>query len=476
MLHERFVAVAVKPDILLSCAFNKGKHLYILPVGNHYKQILRIAWPAIAGLSAQILVSLVDAAMVGRLPEPEYTLSAMGIGVLATWAIVSFFSSLATGTHILIARRHGEKDPQAMNDVLMNSISAGVITGTLLTILIMMFSDHIGQFFAKDYIVGEYASEFIFFRFLGLPFFLITVAFRGFYFGVGKTKIFLISAILVNLLNILFNYLFIFGNFGFPEMGVSGAGLGSSLATVCDAVFYMIVSFGTSFRKKFHLSFHFRPDRETLRLLLSLSLPVSLQNMFILLGFLIFISITGLIGTVEQAASQAVISALFLSFMPCYGFGIAVQTLVGNNIGLGKNDLARLYGFEAAKIATYYTLSLSLVFYFFPEWILYIITEDETIIRTAIPVMQIAGFAQIFYATGLVLANGLQAIGRSTYVMYSEAISNLLIFVPFAYYFGIIAGYGLEGAWLGLPLYIICYSIMIYLKFRFENWSLLRKF
>ncbi len=450
--------------------------MYILPVGNYYKEILRIAWPAIAGLSAQILVSLVDAAMVGRLPEPEYTLSAMGIGVMATWAIVSFFSSLATGTHVLIARRHGEKDPHSMNNVLMHSMSAGVIAGTVLTLIIMVFSDNIGQFFAKDYIVGDYASDFIFYRFLGLPFFLITVAFRGFYFGVGKTKIFMISAIIVNLLNILFNYLFIFGNFGFPEMGVAGAGLGSSLATVCDAAFYLFVSFGTALRKKYHLSFHFRPDRETLRLLLSLSLPVSLQNMFILLGFLIFISITGIIGTVEQAATQAVISALFLSFMPCYGFGIAVQTLVGNNIGLGKNDLARLYGFEAAKIATYYTLSLSLIFYFFPEWILYIITEDAEIIRTAIPAMRIAGFAQIFYATGLVLANGLQAIGRSSFVMYSEAFSNLFIFVPFAYYFGITLGYGLEGAWFALPLYIISYSIMIYYKFRFENWSLLRKF
>ncbi|MBV6511594.1 MAG: putative FMN/FAD exporter YeeO [Ignavibacteriaceae bacterium] len=450
--------------------------MYILPVGNYYKEILRIAWPAIAGLSTQILVSLVDAAMVGRLPDPEYTLAAMGIGVLATWAIVSFFSSLATGTHILIARRHGERDPQAMNDVLMHSITAGVIAGTILTLLIMLFSDDIGQFFAKDYIVGEYTSEFIFYRFLGLPFFLITVAFRGFYFGVGKTKIFMISAVIVNLLNILFNYLFIFGNFGFPEMGVAGAGLGSSLATLCDAIFYLIVSYGTDIRKKFHLTFHFKLDRETLRLLLSLSMPVSLQNMFILLGFLIFISITGLIGTIEQAATQAVISALFLSFMPCYGFGIAVQTLVGNHIGLGKNELARLYGFEAAKIATYYTLFLSAVFYFFPEWILYIITEDEAIIRTAIPALQIAGAAQIFYATGLVLANGLQAIGRSSYVMYAEAFSNLFIFVPSAYYLGIASGYGLEGAWIGLPLYIISYSIMIYYKFRFENWSLLRKF
>jgi Na+-driven multidrug efflux pump len=73
-----------------------------------HKYILKIALPAIAGLSTQMVVSMVDTAMVGRLPDAKYYLAAMGIGVFATWAVVSFFSSLATGTHVVIARRYGE--------------------------------------------------------------------------------------------------------------------------------------------------------------------------------------------------------------------------------------------------------------------------------------------------------------------------------------------------------------------------------
>ena len=80
----------------------------ILPVNNYYKKILHVALPAIAGLSSQMVVSLVDTAMVGRLDEATYALAAMGIGVLATWALVSFFSSLATGTHVIVARRFGQ--------------------------------------------------------------------------------------------------------------------------------------------------------------------------------------------------------------------------------------------------------------------------------------------------------------------------------------------------------------------------------
>jgi len=80
----------------------------LLPINSYYKKILNVAMPAIAGLSTQMVVSLVDTAMVGRLEEATYALAAMGIGVLATWALVSFFSSLATGTHVIVARRYGQ--------------------------------------------------------------------------------------------------------------------------------------------------------------------------------------------------------------------------------------------------------------------------------------------------------------------------------------------------------------------------------
>jgi multidrug resistance protein, MATE family len=82
------------------------------------------------------------------------------------------------------------------------------------------------------------------------------------------------------------------------------------------------------------------------------------------MGFLVFVAITGIIGTREQASTQAVISTLFISLLPCFGFGIAAQTLVGNHIGSGKFKLAKIYGYETAKIATYYTLILGVIFFY----------------------------------------------------------------------------------------------------------------
>jgi len=253
-------------------------------------------------------------------------------------------------------------------------------------------------------------------------------------------------------------------------MGVAGSGLGSTIATAFDSIFYLIIILLPSYRYRYKTFKNFKLNFNIIKTIYKISLPVSFQNVFILIGFLSFVAIIGLIGTTEQAASQAVISTLFISFLPCFGFGIAVQTLVGNNIGSNKLNLAKIYGFETAKIATYYTLLLGILFILFPQIILIIITNDQSIIEVAKAPLRVAGFAQIFYATGVVLANGLQAAGKTMFVMVSEVITNLFVFVPLAYFLGIYLGLGLTWAWVALPVYIIAYSLIIFLKFYGKDW------
>lgn len=438
---------------------------------NTYTKILKLALPAIAGLSTQMIVSLVDTAMVGRLDNAAYALAAMGLGVLATWAVVSFFSSLATGTHVLIAHNNGAKEYHSCGKVLDSSIILGFSVGLIVSLVFVVFSSTIANFFAADYTVGKLAGDYLFYRFLGIPFFLITVSFRGFYFGIGNTKVFMFSGIIVNVLNIIFNYIFIYGGFGIKPMGLAGAGLGSTLATVCDALYYFIVALYSGLRPKYNLFKYIIPDKQILKKILSISLPVSFQNIFILLGFLSFIAITGLIGTEEQAASQLVISSLFVSIMPCFGFGIAAQTLVATAIGDNDIKAAKHFGNETSKIATIYTIFVGIIFTLIPDQFLLIITTNRELIAVAIPALKIAGFGQIFYAIGVVLSNGLQAKGNSLFVMIAEVIMNCLIFVPAGYYFGVYLGYGLKGAWATLPVYVIIYSTAIFVKFNFGDWS-----
>jgi putative MATE family efflux protein len=435
------------------------------------RYILNLALPAIAGLSTQMIVSLVDTAMVGRLPDAEYNLAAMGIGVFATWAVVSLFSSLATGTHVLIARSFGEKNDNHCGEVLNTAMILSFLIGIVVALLVVFFSGDIAGFFAVDKRVGALAGDYLYYRFMGIPFFLITVSYRGFFFGIGQTKIFMYSGVLANLLNILFNYFFIYGGFGFTGMGLAGAGLGSTLATICDAIFYFSVSLMPLYKHRFHYFKHFRFIKEIAQRIIKISLPVSLQNIFILVGFLSFIAITGLIGILEQAASNVVFTAMLISLMPCFGFGIAVQTIVGNTVGSGDLKLAKHYGFETSKIATIYTLFIGILFFTFPRLVLILTTNDQQVIETAVPALRIAALGQIFYSVGVVLANGLQAVGKTLFVMLAEVIANWFVFVPIAYLLGVVFDLGLIGAWSALPFYVVLYSLVIFVKFKYGNWE-----
>jgi putative MATE family efflux protein len=444
----------------------------VFPKINDTKYILRMALPAIAGLSTQMLVSLIDTAMVGRIAEAKVALAAMGIGVLATWAVVSFFSSLATGTQVLIAKAFGRKKNNEVSQILNSSIGLNALVGILVSLIFVFFSKTISQFFSADYEVGNQAGEYLFYRFMGLPFFMITVAFRGFYFGIGRTKIFMYSGIMVNALNIILNYIFIYGEFGLPAMGLAGAAIGSTIATFADVIYYFTISMTKEIKTKYNLFSNLNFNTEYIKSIIKISVPVSFQNISILVGFLSFISVIGLIGIKEQAASQVVFSSLLISLMPCLGFGVAAQTIFGNNLGAGKTRRGKEYIFDMIRISTFYTLSLALIFVFVPELILHIVTDDADIISTAQPIMKIAGIGQLFYAAGIILANALQASGKSLFVMFSDVLSNWIVFVPLSYLLGVKLGLGFYWAWFALPFYSVFYSSINFYKFHKDFYDL----
>jgi putative MATE family efflux protein len=434
------------------------------------REVLSLATPAVAGLSFQMVVSIVNTAMVGRLEDTQVQLAALGLGFLGTWAITSLFSSLSTGTHVLTARRHGEGNDLAAGEVLNNSLVVCAILGVVFGGLGHFFSHAIIDFFSKNDAVTEAGAGYMRYQFLGLPFFLLIVSYRGFFNGIGHTKIFMFSAIIINVFNIIFNYIFIFGKLGFPRMELAGAGLGSAASMVLGWLFFLGVTFAPKYRKQYKYFSHFSISRDVIAQIVKISVPVSLQNILILLGFLVFVAITGIIGTVDQAASQVVISGLFISLMPCFGFGIAGQTLVGQSIGKGDEKLAHAYGYETAKLTTILTIAIGIIFVLVPDAVLLIITNNDGVIEVARPILQIAGVAQVFYGAGIIFANALQAGGSTVFVMGVEIVTHWLIFLPLTYVFGVTLHGGVKGAWLALPVYVLAYTSMNFLKFRSVGW------
>jgi len=443
----------------------------LLPDKRYANRILKIATPAIAGMSSQMIVSIVDTAMVGRLESSEIALAAMGLGVLATWTLSSFFSSLGNGTHILVARRFGQGRFTEAGIVLNNSLLLSFLVGSVFGVLGFLFAFEAIDLFSSDPVVSLAAADYIKYRSIGLPFFLLAVSYRGFFYGIGHTSMFMFSAMITYVFNILFNYLLIFGNFGFPKMGVAGAGVAASVGMLAGFLFFIFVTFIPEYRKRYRYYDVFAIGKKYLQPIIRISLPISFQNILILFGFLVFVAITGIIGTLEQASTQVVITSLYLSFMPCFGFGIATQTLVGNALGNNNPNEAYRYGVETAKLGTIFTLGVGILFVAAPDLVLMVITNNDSVIDVARPLLQLAGVAQVAYGSAIIIANALQAAGDTLFVMYLEIITHWIIFLPVAYVVGVTLGYGIIGAWAGLPLYIVLYTTIAWLKFRSGSWK-----
>ncbi len=443
-----------------------------IPEKNYSQKILSIVLPAVVGLSSHILISIVDTAMVGRLENAEYNLAAMGLGVLTTWAIVSFFSSFSTGTHILVAREEGKGNYANCKKILQTSLIFGFLIGSFFGFMIYLIAPHFSYLVAKDPNVEKLTGEYISFRFLGLPFFLMIVSYRGFFFGIGHTKIFMISGLILNIVNIILNWVLIFGNLGFPKLGLKGAALASSISTVVDFLFYLYVTFLRYYRKKYHTEKLMSFRMNIMKSIIKLSLPVSFQNIFILVGFLIFLAIIGFIGTVYQAATQVVISIIFIALLPCFAFGIAAQTLVGNYLGQKQYSLAEKYAVETLKLITIFSFFLAIIYILLPELLLILITTDKTIIQTAKPALKIAGISQIFYGIAIVLAYILQTAGLTFFVMKSEVLTNWLILLPLSYLFSVVLKLGFVATWISLPVYIFVYALLLLTKFLKNDWKM----
>jgi putative MATE family efflux protein len=432
---------------------------------------MKIATPAIAGLSSQMVVSIVDTAMVGRLENSEVILAAMGLGVLATWTLTSFFSSLATGTHVLTARRFGEGEYREAGKVLDNSLTISFVVGTIFCALLYFFSHEFISLFSKDPKVIFAASEYIKYRALGIPFFLLGVSFRGFFYGLGHTKVFMVSAFISYVFNILFDYILIFGNYGFPKMGVAGAGLAASVSMLLGVLVFVYASLQPRYLHKFKYYSRSLLNLEYYQQIIKISLPVSFQNILILFGFLIFVAITGIVGTVEQAATQVVITALFISFMPCFGFGIAAQTLMGISLGTKEPVKAYIYGKETAKHAFLFTIVVGIVFVAFPELVIRVVTPNDVVVAMATPLLRIAGLAQIAYGFGIVISSALQGAGDTLFVMYNEVITHWIIFLPLSYALAIVWHMGIVGAWTAVPFYIVTYTLVSWIRYESGAWK-----
>lgn len=434
------------------------------------KDVIKLAYPVVIASIADMGLIIADTAMVGAVGKEA--LAATGLGGPLVFAVLSLLGGLTNiGTQIITSRRSGEGEKERCGQVLDNSLAISISLGLLFTVIGFFTAQYIYPILIKDPVVVSYGIDYLRYRALGVSFAVIISSFRGFFNGLGKTKVHMTVAIIMNVTNILLNYVLIFGKFGFPRLEVKGAAIASAIATLVGAIVYAFIGQMERFHKEYK---YLRPsnlDKGVVKGIVKLSYPPALQHFLVMSGFLAFLFILGRIGTVPVAGSNIITALTFISFNLGISIGIATATLVGQNLGAKRAELSERYGWEATKLGVISMGTIGIFFILYPLQLIHGFTKDVEVVRVTVPVLKMVGGFQIFDACRVILSHALQGAGNVLWVMLAETSINWFLLVPLAYIFGNYMELGLMGAYISLVIYMIILSLVMGWKFKQGKWK-----
>ncbi len=317
--------------------------------------------------------------------------------------------------------------------------------------------------------------EIIYFQLRSLGYFGMgwLTALSAFFQAVNRSSIPMYTALAGNALNLVLNYLLIFGKFGFPEWGIAGA----AIATVIATYFQCLCLQGIFMNSRYHAQYNTRrtwaPNFDRIRELVRIGLPSGLTMFLDVANWAIFSSfIVGYFGTAQLAAHNVALSFMHVSFMPAVGLNQGIAPIVGQWIGAGDIRRAKLRTYTAIKLATGYMLFMGIFFALFGglliEWIF---SKDPQVISLGHRLLILAAIFQAFDATNIVCSGALRGAGDTRYMMWVTFLMAYTIFLPLALIFSFPMGGEAYGAWIAATIFIILLSFVLFRRFYGERWA-----
>ena len=441
-----------------------------------------LAVPVVIAMVSQTLINWVDHILIGRLPASDSIpgQAALGPALNLFWAVGGALAAISVGTQAMTARRLGEQDHARAGQVLFNALTVAAATSALASAAGWVLAPWMFHFVNPNPAVYRLGVPYLQWRMAGVFAMVVTTAYKSWFDGLGRTRVFMTVAITMNLINFVLNIALIFGKWGFPALGMEGSGIASMISSYVG----LVLLIGWSLRARYRETYDCYHVRNLVGKqqweLIKLSAPSALATAFVMSGFGLFYKIVGVLdaraghGELYSAATQNIIVILMAFFTGCMAYGTATATLVGQSMGAKQYDLAERYGWEAVKIGVYITLFVGALVFILPDTVLHVFTKDEAVIAVARPIMRICGALLPFVLSALVLTQALFGAGNTKFVMFVEFGLHFFCLVPLAYLFGIVAGWGVIGVWMGAFAYILLLCTIMGWKFAEGAWKEIR--
>lgn len=436
------------------------------------RMILILAWPVMAEMFLQTLAQIVDMAMVGRLGQSA--IAAVGLSFRPLFVGQAIFLGLGVATTAIVARFIGAGEKQ--NAAL--AAEQSLLTTSVLALALAAF----GWFFARQItlfmgaegdVVGLGTSYLLGFS-PGLFFLMLATIMTSSLRAAGDTRTPFYAGMISNVVNVVFNYALIFGKFGFPEMGVLGAAIATSLSRVVAAAIMAVAL--VQGRGGLHLDWRgfLRLDWQMIVRLFRIGIPAAIERFVQSLSMMLHLKILATLGTTAVAVSTLGSNVEQLSFMPSIGFSVAASTLVGQRLGARKPDEAEENGWEAVRLSSYFMGIMGVLFLLIPGPFVRIYTADPALIEPAKDLLRVIGVTQLPQAIANTLSGILRGAGDTKVVLQSGILGNVLLRLGLSYLFVVVLKLGLWSAFAAVLVDWIVRAILMTYVVRQGKWKHLR--
>lgn len=433
-----------------------------------YRRTFQIAWPSMMESVLISLIGAVDLIMVGGIGADA--IAAVGICNQPKFIILAVIMSLNVGVTVIVSRRKGQKDTDSANRCLRQSILLTAGTSFLLSL--------VGFFFARDILIlagalpGYVDLAVIYFQILmvGNFFNCISMTINAAQRGCGNTKISMRTNLAANGLNLFFNYLLINGIGIFPQMGVAGAALATSIGNVAACIMSICSVFHKGEFLYIQRNQDWRFDRRTLSDLYRISSSAFVEQVFMRIGFFTYAKTVAALGMIEFATHQVCMNIMTISFSVGDGLSIATSSLVGQSLGERRSDMAILYSKATRRIGMLLGFLLGVFMCIFRVPIIALFSDEGAIIQMGSQIMFVIAVTMMFQITQVITFGSLRGAGDVKYTALISLISVTVIRPILTWLFCFPFAWGLMGAWISLFLDQLIRYALSHLRFHKGEW------
>jgi putative MATE family efflux protein len=432
-----------------------------------YKDILRLSLPIIAGSAIENLTFLFNTLFLGRVGA--VALGAIALGGLFYLAFIMLGFGFGIGAQIIMARRYGEKNLSEIGRTLFHAAIFLLIIGCLFIVTYQLFGKQIFRHIVTSKAVCESVIGFLSYRIWGLLFAYINILFRSFYTGIMRTKVIGVYSGIVTITNIFFDYSLIFGNFGFPKMGIEGAGLASVIAEIAATLFFIIFTISRKNIGEFHITKYFKFDFNLLGRILKTASPVMLQFSLSFGTWFLFFLMVEKMGEIPLAVSHLLRTFYLVTMLPIWGFASATNTLVSFKIGSGQTHEIGSIVKKVLSLALITVSILVLMLDIFSKHYFGIFTNNQVLIDACIPVLKVVSTSSILVTLGVILYNVVSGSGRTIVTLTIETIV-ITFYMLWTYCVVYIFHGSIAMVWIAEVLYGLIIAILASIYLKYGNW------